>query len=256
MGTSKFSRKRVVISCLSALLVTLGVFVSHLLRNSSQFIIKNIVVESDLDGSPVSATDVIQLADVKVGTTNLFSLFPDRIADKVKANEWIKGATVTKEFPSTLRIQLELRVPVAMAVNASGVLTYVDSSGAFFLKANPALNFDLPLLTGMDSLPEYKRVEAVNVLALWKKARLEEVSQVTEVHYNPESGYDLLVIYPSKQNLARTFVQFGQDFDIDSENQFSKLRSVFKYLIEKDLTASRILAENEKKIVVKIAHGS
>jgi len=86
--------------------------------------------------------DVIAKAAVPADATLL--RFPaDAIKERVLADPWVKGATVTRGFPHTLRIRLEERVALGV-VNTGAGLFIVDGDGFVLAEQSAEATTTLP----------------------------------------------------------------------------------------------------------------
>lgn len=90
-------------------------------------------------------------------SARLFEIEPDLIADRVERDPWVRQARVTRWMTGTLAVRVEERVPVALALDASGrPAHYLDADG-FAMPATAsalAAGFDVPLLVG--ALPPFR----------------------------------------------------------------------------------------------------
>jgi len=88
--------------------------------------------------------DKVQSAASRFLTANLLALDTSRLATEIKSLPWIKNARIRKVFPATLRIELAVRVP--LAVLDRGFLTLVDGEGVLLAPADVSDTARLPLL--------------------------------------------------------------------------------------------------------------
>lgn len=146
MSTKKTRRKaarpsNVGVIVLGVLLVALaagGVYYRQTLR----------LATVEISGTRFSTPEEIgALARVDTSAT-LFSLDPDVIADRVRRHPWVARAEATRLPSGTLTIDVEERVPVALALDASGRPThYLDAAG-YTMPAPEVAVFDVPLVHG------------------------------------------------------------------------------------------------------------
>jgi cell division protein FtsQ len=94
------------------------------LYRSPLFAIKTV----DIQGAKrLTPTAVRALAGVPEGATLL--RYPKKeILARIEADPWVESVTVTRDFPSTLRIRITERTPVAL-VDTGDVFWVVDASG-------------------------------------------------------------------------------------------------------------------------------
>jgi cell division septal protein FtsQ len=88
--------------------------------------------------------DKVQSAASRFLTANLLALDTSRLASEIKSLPWIKNARIRKVFPSTLRIELAVRIP--MAVLDRGLLTLVDGEGVLLAPADVSDTARWPVL--------------------------------------------------------------------------------------------------------------
>lgn len=79
---------------------------------------------------------------------NLLLLDIKNLQARVAAHQWIRDAHIRKIFPSTLRIDIQERIPVAILVKEKYFL--VDKEGVLLEEISPVEWPDLPLLTDMN----------------------------------------------------------------------------------------------------------
>ncbi len=100
--------------------------------------------------SRVSEEAVLKLSGVKPDS-NLLALDLDKMAETIEKHPWIESASISKKLPDRLEIVVKERVPVAM-INLDS-LYLIDGSGAVFKKISRGEKYDLPVITGVSSIP-------------------------------------------------------------------------------------------------------
>lgn len=117
----------------------------------------------------------------------------------VERHPWVRAARVSRQFPKTVVIEVEERVPVALLQQADG-LYLVDAEGVVFARA-AAPDLDHPLLTGVDgelatTQPELAR-KVVRTGLEWLAAAQAQgglpESALSELRFDPETGYTLFL---------------------------------------------------------------
>lgn len=86
---------------------------------------------------------------------SLFLVDLEHVARVVERQPWVAAAIVRREFPNALRIELEESVPVALA--RVGDETFVVDRDGALVERTDALEWGLPVLTGLDHLSESDR---------------------------------------------------------------------------------------------------
>jgi cell division septal protein FtsQ len=89
--------------------------------------------------------DKVESAASRFLSANLLALDTSRLASEIKSFSWIKDARIRKVFPSTLRIEVTVRTP--MAVLDRGLRFLVDGEGVLLAPADGAAIARWPLLT-------------------------------------------------------------------------------------------------------------
>jgi cell division septal protein FtsQ len=107
------------------------------------------------DRTPVG--DRVDNAASRFLSSNLLALDTSRLASEINSLSWIKDARIRKVFPSTLRIEITVRTP--MAVLDRGPLFLVDGEGALLAPAAAAETARWPRLTDSGRFQENYRAK-------------------------------------------------------------------------------------------------
>ncbi len=170
----------------------------------------------------VTRSDVLRIAGVAPGT-NVFTLDAGSAEARLERDPWIARATITKDLPSTLVIDIDERVAVAV-VETGGALRLVADDGALLEEARPRTAAGLPTIAsaepdvqpGPDSIGGAAR--AIAAMAPSLRARIHGVSILSdgELRVDLSSG---------------TEVAYGEAVDL-SEKAMA-LRALLDYAVEK-----------------------
>ena len=220
------------------------------------FIVRVVEVSDPPENTPVDSQVLAELANVPLGTLNLFNLSLEPIERRILTHPWVRAVILQKRFPQTLAITVVFREPRALFQSDSGKLSYIDSDGKVFGEVNLRKQSDLPILTGISTRSPEAVLNALSVLTRWDKAQLGRVSQISSLSYETERGYRVWVSYPMATGRGRAMVELGQEFDADFDEQLQRLSRVIRYLAGNGIAVRQIWADAGKKIVVKIAHRS
>ena len=132
--------------------------------------VRKIVIEGN---RRISKSELAGLVDTR--GRNMFTLVPGRARERMLAFPWISEAGIRKEFPSTLRVRVMERVPVALLLKKN-VFYYLDSYGEKIEKvAGRDVPF-LPVVTGAGGAVSPAAMKLVR--ALGEKRVLERVDSV------------------------------------------------------------------------------
>lgn len=170
--------------------------------------------------SRVSEETVLKLSGVKPDS-NLLALDLDQMAETIEKHPWIESASISKKLPDRLEIVVRERVPVAM-INLDA-LYLIDASGAVFKKISSNEQFDLPVITGVSSIPEKTEKDnsgqsgaqsegarpsaenlkrALEIIALASKGtRTLGINDVSEIHIDQQD----IILYTADKGLPLRF---------------------------------------------------
>jgi cell division protein FtsQ len=158
----------------------------------------------------LSASDVAALANID-RSQKLFSVDLDAVRRRVESNPFVRSASVTRDAPGQITIEVRERVPVAALLTDRKL--YIDDSACVLPAVKTDLLFDLPFLTG--ALPASECVPGHTVkapavregLALLAAARAvgdDLYHEISEVHITAEGS---LLCYTAESGVP---VLFGQ----------------------------------------------
>ncbi|HUT52574.1 MAG TPA: FtsQ-type POTRA domain-containing protein [bacterium] len=160
------------------------------LTHSPRFAIKEIVVRT---GKRVTEREIRMLADLKEGDNILGFRLSDCVAG-IQIHPWVKRASVMRQFPDRVVIEVEEREPVALL--SLGSLYYVDADGEIFKKLLPGDVMDYPVLSGI-TLREVVEGKAridpllrlgLDVIAVAKQSRIFPARDISEVRLDRVTG--------------------------------------------------------------------
>jgi hypothetical protein len=201
------------------------------------------------------------MAAIPVGSQNLFDLDLKGVERRILSHEWVRGVHLQKRFPETVSIAVDFRRPRAVFEEKLGRLGYVDSDGRVFGKADPALDFDLPVLSGFSISgvdPGASLPSALAFLDSWEQAQVSQVARLASLSFDPDRGLRAIASYSlSPGSWTRTAVDLGKmDSPKEVDLRLARLNRVIRHLIAHRIAARRILGDAGKKIVVRLARSS
>jgi cell division protein FtsQ len=94
----------------------------------------------------LSREEVIEASELESGI-NLLTINLSGITDKLRRHPWIRSASVYRQFPGRMIIEVEERTP--RAILAAGKLYYVDEHAEYFTRLLPGDPVNHPLFTGI-----------------------------------------------------------------------------------------------------------
>ncbi|MBA3013556.1 MAG: FtsQ-type POTRA domain-containing protein [Proteobacteria bacterium] len=133
-----------------------SVGVYHWLCRSDFFQMTAIDVEGNQD---LSKNTIIFLAGIDIHA-NLLAVDTAAVEARICKNGWIESASLHKEWPSRLRIEVKERRAVAL-LNTSQGLYYVDGKGQPFAPLTEQDELDFPVISGLESSLTFQGTEVV-----------------------------------------------------------------------------------------------
>jgi cell division septal protein FtsQ len=156
----------------------------------------------------------------------------------------VKSASVYREFPSRLRIEIEPHTPVLAYLGRDGRM-YPVATDATLLPALPVADVpDMPILRGdeLNDEPEL-REKALALLQSFPDDGLMAKSKVSEIIHTKKDGFKVFV------SGAVAVVQMG---DTDFGPKVSRVQKVLSYLDSRNIKGRVIDARFSKKVVVRV----
>ena len=115
------------------------------LARSSVFYATNLTI----DGCQrLNKKKIMELGGIDIHS-NLLTVDPEQLQNKLEGHAWIKKAEVIKQLPDTLAVHIRERKPAAMITLANS-LHYIDDTGVIFTKVLPDDDHDFPVITGLE----------------------------------------------------------------------------------------------------------
>jgi len=139
----------------SMLLAAGGRALTRIVR-SEEFALQRIEVA----GARRAAAERIERKLTRFLDLNLLELDLYLVGAVARTDPWVEDASVKRILPSTVRVTVEERRPVALAV-ISGVVHVVDGTGYVIGTVGPGSAFDLPVLTGLEGLDREELILAL-----------------------------------------------------------------------------------------------
>ena len=157
-----------------------AVRVMGVLRTSPHFGLQRVQVV----GARMCSRDGIAQEMESLRGRNILAMDLRSVAARLETHPWVLRASVKRVLPRGLRIHLVERTPMAVAV-VNGSRRLVDEHGIEIGAPDPDLEFDLPLLTGLDRLEGDRLargldrgVDALRVLRSTQPEWAETISEI------------------------------------------------------------------------------
>lgn len=112
------------------------------MKRSTYFVLKRISVQGNYLLSRKEIASSLKLPE----NPHLFNISLDEIKRQISLHPWIRNVKVGRGFPSTLKITVEERMPVAMILGKVTML--VDGDGILLSPSENIRVYDVPCITG------------------------------------------------------------------------------------------------------------
>ena len=188
------------------------------------------VHEVQITGNTRASTPAIMhLANIRK-SDHLLDIDLEATQSEIERHPWVKSATIHRDYPSTIRVEVEEYEPVLLL--ALERLYYVDEEGTPFRSAK-SNQLDYPVLTGIrpdlaQNQPDHARAVIAGALRLYRAIETHPQigpSQISEIHFSNEVGFELVLrsgsrlvfgIHTPEQPLSRLNRLLGIGLDLDS----------------------------------------
>ena len=145
----------------------------------------------------ISSTAIRHLSDIRY-KEHLLVINTTEAQSNIQQHPWIKKATVKRNFPSTVTIDIEEYQPVVLL--ALDKLWYIDKDGDIFRHANSD-NINYPIVTG---IPQgwvndhpgllYKTIQdALQIYDACKVPLIGSVESISEINFHPSTGFRVIL---------------------------------------------------------------
>jgi cell division protein FtsQ len=171
--------------------------------------------------SHVARADVLRIAAI-TPKTNVFTLDAGAAEERLERDPWIAEATITKDLPTRLVIDIHERIAVAVA-ESGGVLRLVADDGALLEAALPRVAVGLPVIASTEEGLEPGAgavggaARAVAAMAPTLRRRIEGVSILADgqlrvdLKSGAEVAYGEVVELPEKAMALRALLDYAAE---------------------------------------------
>ena len=201
--TSPWRRRLLLVVCL---VLAVGLFIKSSGGETVKTFLAGLdyfsVTSVEVNGCRQASAEQVRGSSGVVINSSLLFIDGDSVSATIKSQTpWVKNVDVVRKWPDTVIIRVQEYEPeamIAMAPDGISQLFYMDRDGEPFIRVEPGMDFDFPVITGLDLITDQDE----------KKQRFEEVlyflrlisannpnlpaQSISEIHVDPAEG---LVIY-------------------------------------------------------------
>ncbi len=150
------------------------------------------LVDVDIKGNYIlSRNDVLEICGVSPGEDQLLTVKPVEVAGKLLKSPYIKAASVVRSLPSTLRIIIVERAPLAFIYGRG--LNLIDAEGVLIPVPEKNIRWNLPFITEVDlplgrlghqtrSQKALQAVEVLDYMHLMQSSLNEVIAEINMEH--------------------------------------------------------------------------
>jgi cell division protein FtsQ len=178
---------------------------------------------------------------------NIFDVNVEQAEVELKTLPWVKGATVNRELPDVLVVNIEEHVPSAVLVDNGYAL--ISRDGVVFKEIEPEDGIDdlllLPIITGMNRAElesqsgQERYAEAMAALQAYAAKGLAERNPLSEIHIDPVMGLSLV----TREHGTEVRLGSGR-----LDERIERLDVVFRALAEDTEVADYVLVDHESDL--------
>lgn len=215
------------IKILSVLLVLIALVASaYITLHLGIFTVQEINI---IGNTKINEKEILKRSGLRQGESSIF-FFEDSVEENILKNSWVKGVSVTKEFPKKVDIQINEEESYCLLFDENGKIFYINKEGKRLGPANFDEGLDFPVLIGEGiNNPDLVK-EAIQLLELSSVSKVLNWSNISEVHL--DSIYGINVFTVDKKRI-----------EFDTKNIVNKWRKV-----EKIITHAEVMGIEEKYI--------
>jgi cell division protein FtsQ len=199
--------------------------------SSPYFQIKEIIVHGCKE---LTEKEILSYAAIKP-SQNLLAINLGTIARRIESNSWVKEASIGKEFPNRLIIDIQERTAIALVKRDNG-FNLLDVDGVVFKKLEKNDEVDIPVLNGCysddkDSVIFTKSLELLRYLSA--SHEFPTIRNVAEIHGHEVFGLSLF----TDSGLC---IRLGFD---SYENKLKRLNTVMADLERRNMNLGFLLID-------------
>jgi hypothetical protein len=233
-----------VIIFLSILIIIFAVILFFLFLGRSIFLVKHIEIKKDFKIDKNKLLKSLKIYPLR----SIWEYNIEEMNNELSKHVYLKEYKVSKKYPNTLVIKMELRKPIANIVGEKEDIYYIDEQGMIYMKANnnyPLLIFDIKdsLNYGTEIKGKYKVI--IDQLYFLKTNHSElynSISQI-EVFNNKLDRLDYILYFKTMKQM----IYLKNKIDVDSIN---KALSCSLFIKDKYSSSEKLLFTGNSFIVM------
>ena len=219
------------------------IFLSYLCT-SPYFSVQQVIVNGE---KGLTDMEVLNMARIDIGM-NILTINLKEASKRIVQHPWIESAQIKRKLPQKILIRITERDPVAL-INLDR-LYLIDKQGVIFKEIGPEDTFNLPVLTGLESVDfaanesVSKRLieKALTVMNEIDREKVLCIDELSEINMDPLSG---LTLYTMKD---ATQIKLGFN---DYNRKLDRLKKVIDDLQNRYKKADYIDLAYGEKVYVK-----
>lgn len=183
---------------------------------SPYFDISDITIDGNIN---LKRDDILSSANIKIGQ-NIFSVSIEDVYKRLKGSPWIKDASVKKEMPDRLKIEINERKPAA--VLKSNELYLIDGEGVVLAKLNGESDRGFPVIVKPMDL-KYEIGDRVNSEDVFIGINIWGRLQGVELYHGGLSFKEsITTIEPLSSDKAKINLRNTNTYIVISDEDFDK----------------------------------
>jgi len=188
------------------------------------------VQEINISGNTkIHNKEILKRSGLREGESSIF-FFENTVENNISKNSWVKGVSVTKEFPKRVNIEIDEEESYCLILDEDGKVYYINKEGKRLGPANFNAGLDFPVLIGEGINNPDLIKEAIQLLELSSESKVLNWSQISEVHLDSIYGINLFTVDQKR-------------IEFDTKDIVNKWRKV-----EKIITHAEVMGIEEKYI--------
>lgn len=244
---------------LMAIPATLSLIVS-VLRWDGFFLIKQVnVSEIDPQAAPSKWLQPLWLAEVQSlqkqwKGKDLILVDFTQVENEIRSHPWIQDVRVSRDWPSTLSIQMSFKDLVAYGRDKKGRLIPMLEDGTRLPMEEFQVKQNLPVLTYDLTRGDNEKIKtALKLFLEFPTEGSLNRDRVSEIGYDPKEGFwTILLPFGTRIKWGEDQVAASGGPASEFANKISRVRQVVDYLESRRIDARVIDANLTKKVVVRL----